>query len=219
MNYQNPLPIQVLRRQTYVSTEARQSDATRAWNLSVSLYYKSGHIPWRPHGLIPGTCFVGISFHHLKRRSGDLIYASLAQAFSNEVEPFALQGGAIPQNQTRNRQPYLTEQQAAELTHRIIVAYEDRAGSRPSRVIVIRRPVTNRKKRKDFVSHYWPMAACELVWFTNRIPVIAPRHEPWRGALHCRRQPALSLHHRFCPCLGRISGTSHTRPSPDRSSR
>ena len=186
MNHQNPIPIQVLRRATYVSNEARQSDATRAWNLSVSLYYKSGHIPWRPHGLIPGSCFVGISFHHLKRRSGDLIYASLAQAFSSEVEPFALQGGAIPQSQTRNHQPYLTEEQAAELMHRIVVAYEDRAGSRPSCVIVHK---TSRYQQEEEVgfreSLLTDVAACELVWFTPTGFRLLRRgmHEPWRGTL------------------------------------
>ncbi len=73
-----------------INEEAKQSKATRAWNLGTALYYKSGNIPWQPHGLPPDCCFVGISFHHLKRRSGDLVYASVAQAFSNQLEPFAL---------------------------------------------------------------------------------------------------------------------------------
>jgi hypothetical protein len=186
MNHHNPVPIQVLRRQTYIPSEALQSDATRAWNLSVSLYYKSGHFPWRPYDLTPRSCFVGISFHHLKRRAGDLIYASLAQAFSNDVEPFALQGGSIPQNQTRNRQPYLTEEQAAELMHRVILAYEDRTGSRPSRVIVHK---TSRYQQEEEVgfreSLLAEVAACELVWFTPTGFRLLRRgmHEPWRGTL------------------------------------
>jgi hypothetical protein len=186
MNHQNPVPIQVLRRQTYISSEALQSDATRAWNLSVSLYYKSGHIPWRPYGLIPGSCFVGISFHHLKRRGGDLIYASLAQAFSNDVEPFALQGGAIPQNQTRNRQPYLTEQQAADLIHRVVEGYEDRTGSRPSRVIVHKTSRYQQEEELGFrESLLADVAGCELVWFTPTGFRLLRRgmHEPWRGTL------------------------------------
>src|SRR2546422_169615 len=56
MNHKNAIPIQVLRKKTYVGGEGQQSDATRAWNLSVSLYYKSGHIPWRPYDLTPDSC-------------------------------------------------------------------------------------------------------------------------------------------------------------------
>ena len=45
----------------------------------------------------------------LKRREGDVVYASVAQAFSNEIEPFALKGALVPHDQRRDRQPYLTE--------------------------------------------------------------------------------------------------------------
>jgi hypothetical protein len=68
MSDSNPVPIQVLRRHTYVESEAnQQSEGTRAWNLASALYYKSGRIPWRPSALGAGTCFVGITFHHLRK--------------------------------------------------------------------------------------------------------------------------------------------------------
>ena len=95
----------------------------RAWNLGTSLFYKAGHEPWRPGDLAANTCFVGISFHHLKRREGDVVYASVAQAFSNEVEPFALKGFLVPHNQRRNRQPYLTELQSAALMTDVLDKY------------------------------------------------------------------------------------------------
>ena len=100
---------------SYDQTPMGQSYATRAWNLATSLFYKSGHEPWRPADLPSNTCFIGISFHHLKRREGDVVYASVAQAFSNEIEPFALKGSLIPHEQRRDRQPYLTDVQAATL--------------------------------------------------------------------------------------------------------
>ena len=112
MTHQNPVPIQVIRRETFLRPdEEGQSFATRAWNLATSLFYKAGHEPWRPGDLLGNTCFIGISFHHLKRREGDVVYASVAQAFSNDVEPFALKGSLVPHNQRRDRQPYLTESQ------------------------------------------------------------------------------------------------------------
>ena len=136
MSDSNPIPIQVIRRHTYVEADAKQSEATRAWNLAVSLYYKSGRIPWRPTGLPADTCFVGISFHHLKRRAGEIVYASVAQAFSNEIDPFAFKGASIPPDQKHERQPYLTEDQAAELVGRVIDAYEAQTGIPPPRVVI-----------------------------------------------------------------------------------
>ncbi len=132
----NAVPLQVVRRQTYVSAEAKQSDSTRAWNLSLALYYKSGNIPWRPHGLTPGVCFVGVSFHHLKRRSGSLMYASVAQAFASDIEPFALKGSIVPPEQVRDKQPYLSEEQAADLIGAVVREYNRLGGIPPTAVVV-----------------------------------------------------------------------------------
>jgi hypothetical protein len=105
MAFPNAVPTQILRSQTYNEEHANQSEATMAWNLSVALLYKTGAMPWKPAALDNGTCFVGISFHHLKKRGGCLLYASVAHAFSNSVEPFILRGSPIPHTQTKNKQP------------------------------------------------------------------------------------------------------------------
>src|SRR5258708_6741395 len=127
MTHQNPVPVQVIRRDTFLRPDDEgQSYATRACNLAISLFYKSGHEPWRPANFPSHTCFIGISFHHLKRREGDVVYASVAQAFSNEIEPFALKGALLPDNQRRDRQPYLTEAQSATLMADVLAKYKDR---------------------------------------------------------------------------------------------
>jgi hypothetical protein len=70
--------------------------------------------------------------------------------------------------------------------HQIIVAYEDRVGSRPSRVIVHK---TSRYQQEEEVgfreSLLADVAACELVWFTPTGFRLLRRgmHEPWRGTL------------------------------------
>jgi hypothetical protein len=186
MNHKNAIPIQVLRKKTYVGGEGQQSDATRAWNLAVSLYYKSGHIPWRPARLGRDTCFVGVSFHHLKRRSGDIVYASLAQAFSGELEPFTLQGGTIPKSQTRHRQPYLTDDQSAELVERVVANYAIRAGSKPSRVVVHKTSRYQPEEEAGFREGLRStVAGGELVWFAPTGFRLLRRgvQEPWRGSL------------------------------------
>ena len=45
MAFQNAVPTQILRLQTYNEEFATQSEATRAWNLGVALLYKTGAIP------------------------------------------------------------------------------------------------------------------------------------------------------------------------------
>ena len=60
-NHVNPVPIQVLRRDTIERPDDKgRSHATRAWNIATSLYYKAGGLPWRPAELPDNVCFVGI---------------------------------------------------------------------------------------------------------------------------------------------------------------
>lgn len=186
MNHINPVPIQIVRRRTYIESEATQSEATRAWNLAVSLYFKSGRIPWRPAGFPTSTCFIGISFHHLKRRDGEIVYASVAQAFSNEIEPFALKGASISPDQRRDRQPYLTSDQAAQLVRRVIDAYETRTGVLPSRVVVHKTSRYQPEEQEGFhAAAGTKIPACDLLWLAETSFRLLRKgmQEPWRGTL------------------------------------
>jgi hypothetical protein len=167
MSLPNPVPLQVLTRHAYISNEAKQSDATRAWNLATAIYYKAGNIPWRPFGLAKSTCFIGLSFHHLKRRSGDLVYASVAQAFSSEVEPFTLKGASVAHDQvTIEKRPYLREDQAAELVDRVLDRFEKVTGAVPARLVIHK---TSRYEPGEVAGFrdttLTRVASCDLVWF------------------------------------------------------
>jgi hypothetical protein len=187
MTHQNPVPVQVMRRETFERPDDQgQSHATRAWNVATSLYYKSGHEPWRPASLPANTCFVGISFHHLKRREGDVVYASVAQAFSNEIEPFALKGSTLPHDQHRERQPYLTEAQASDLMTDVLAKYEALAGVLPGRVVVhktsLYQPEEEAGIRKAAEAR---VPVCDLIWMRSTAFRLIRKgtQEPWRGTM------------------------------------
>ena len=187
MTHQNPVPVQVMRRDTFMrSDDEGQSNATRAWNLATSLFYKSGHEPWRPADLPGNTCFIGVSFHHLKRREGDVVYASVAQAFSNEIEPFALKGSLVPHEQRRDRQPYLTDVQAASLMTDVLDKYEALAGMLPTRVVVHKTSTYQPEEEEGFrAAAEARVPACDLVWMRSTAFRLIRKgmQEPWRGTL------------------------------------
>jgi hypothetical protein len=187
MTHQNPVPVQVLRRETYTRPDDEgQSLATRAWNLSISLCYKAGHEPWRPAGLPANTCFIGISFHHLKRREGDVVYASVAQAFSSDVEPFALKGATLPHDQRHNRQPYMTERQATDLMNDVLDKYKELAGVAPTRVVVHKTSMYHSEEEAGFrAAAEARVPVCDLIWMRSTAFRLIRRgtQEPWRGTL------------------------------------
>lgn len=187
MTHVNPVPIQVLRRDTVDRPDDKgQSLATRAWNIASTLYYKAGGLPWRPADLPPNVCFVGISFHHMKRGANDLVYASVAQAFSTDVEPFALKGATIPKDQRKNKQPYLTSEQASGLLSDVLSAYEARAGMLPSRVVVHKTSLYAPEEEDGFRrAAAGKVPACDLVWLRSTPFRLVKRgtQEPSRGTL------------------------------------
>lgn len=187
MTHQNPVPVQVMRRDTFVRPDGEgHSHATRAWNLATSLYYKAGHEPWRPADLPPNTCFIGISFHHLKRREGEVVYASVAQAFSSEIEPFALKGSTLPHEQRRDRQPYLNETQAADLMRDVLDKYLDLAGVLPSRVVVHKTSLYQPEEEAGFRGAAEErVPVCDLIWMRSTAFRLIRKgtQEPWRGTL------------------------------------
>lgn len=161
----NAVPLQIVRRHTYITDEAKQNDAIRAWNLAVALYYKSSNIPWQPADLSAGSCFIGISFHHLKRRGGDILYASLAQAFSTDTEPFALQGETLPDRQIRDKQPYLLASQAENIVRKVVHQYRTRTGTMPSRVVIHKSSLYQPEEVEGFNSGCGSQVpSCDMIW-------------------------------------------------------
>lgn len=187
MQHQNAVPIQVIRRDTVERSDDKgQSHATRAWNLAVSLFYKTVSMPWQPADLPPNTCFVGISFHHLKKRAGSLIYASLAQAVASEVEPFALSGATIDYDQRRDKQPYLNADQARSLISEVIEEYRKVAGVTPDRLVLHKTSRYQPEEIEGFLGGASGLVpCCDLVWIRpTPFRVIRRGHEePWRGTM------------------------------------
>lgn len=165
MSERNAVPLQVVRRHTYIPSEATQTDSARAWHLCTALYYKASNIPWQPADLSPGTCFVGISFHHLKRRGGDILYASLAQAFSTDTEPFALKGETLPDRQVRDKQPYLMPGQAENIVMKVIAQFRARTGTNPTRVVIHKSSMFQPEETDGFLSGCGSsIPSCEMIW-------------------------------------------------------
>lgn len=183
MQRPNAVPLQVIREHTYREDKASQSGATRAWNLSTSLFYKAGYLPWRPKDLPSNYCFVGVSFHHLKRKAGDVMYASVAQAFSSTVQPFVLRGATIPKDQVSNKQPYLKEEQAADLIERVIEAYARNSGTVPDRVVLHKTSRYHEEEAAGFYAGLERVPAIDLVWLgqTGFRLVKKGAQEVWRG--------------------------------------
>ncbi len=179
------MPIQIGTNNLFKDQDTNQDAATRAWNMSVGLYYKGGGIPWRFKADGPETCFVGISFHHLRTQRQHLVYSSLAQAFSSLGEGFVLRGNAIPWNERQGRSVHLTEDQAAKLSTQILEKYNEQIGGNPQRIVLHKTSRFDDSEREGFRHGFRDIPIVELI---NIMPtqfrlLTYGKYPPRRGTL------------------------------------
>ena len=157
------MPIQIATNRLFTDLRDNQDPATRAWNMSVALYYKTGGIPWRfkPDG--PETCFVGISFHHLHTSQRHFVYSSLAQAFSTTGDGFALRGENIRWNEEQGRNVHLTTTQAFNLGHSVVQEYRERTGGNPLRIVLHKTSIFNKIEEEGFYRAFHGIPIVELI--------------------------------------------------------
>jgi hypothetical protein len=142
------IPIQLVRPSTYTGagkkTRSRrrqprslplQDEATRAWNIHTALYYKAGGVPWRllRNASDLATLFVGISFY--RTVEGDRLLTSVAQVFNERGEGVIVKGSQA-QLDKDDRQPHLSDNDAASLLQNAIQVYRREHPTGPARLVV-----------------------------------------------------------------------------------
>ena len=133
------VPIQIIREDTLSEKKAGLQDrATRAWNFSTALYFKSGGVPWRGHGLESNTCYMGVTFYHTEDKQGKAVLRSgVAQAFDYLGQGVVLRGEPFEWDIDENgRTPHLTRESARRLVAKTLSEYQRISGLPPGRVVV-----------------------------------------------------------------------------------
>jgi hypothetical protein len=182
------MPIQIGTNRLFVDSESAQDPATRAWNVCLALFYKAGGIPWRMRSEGPETCFVGVSFHHLKTKRRHLVYASVAQAFSSEGDGFALRGDTpVEWDPEQGRQPHLSRDQATALARRVLAKYEEITERRPLRVVFHKTSKFEPEERAGIEEGAAGIPVVELVTIQpSRFRLIHEGIYPPRRGTYCR---------------------------------
>ena len=130
------IPIQILKQTTIEALNCefgipsiaalkhrKEDPSTIAWNLTVALYYKSNHFPWRVGNLVSGTCYVGISFYYDKTSHDKNMFASLAQVFTDTGEGMIVRGDSFNWDMESRSQPHLSRDSAHSLLSKALGLY------------------------------------------------------------------------------------------------
>jgi len=179
------IPIQIVRTNALMDLRSNEPPAIRAWNLGTGLYYKAGGIPWRIPARGPETCFVGVTFHHLRTTRRQIVFSSLAQAYSSNGEGFTLKGSTLDPPEGRRRTPHMTSEQACELGRKVLDEYAKRNGAAPKRIVLHKSSRFTEDEHRGFSAAMSEVPVVQLVTIspTSVRLVTHSSYPPARGTL------------------------------------
>jgi hypothetical protein len=130
------VPIQILKHSAIdPSDKTTQNAATKAWNFSTGIYYKSGKHPWILDELDSRTCYLGISFYHKKSHYQDDVYTSMAHMFANDFQDIILRGRKVDFDQALG-EPFLDYDKSASLLTSALEVFDQHRDSKPRRLVI-----------------------------------------------------------------------------------
>lgn len=157
------IPTQILLEDTMDQSRDPDLPAKKAWNFFTALYFKAGGIPWSPHSLPFGTCYIGISFFRPFDNSPD-VKTSVIQAFDETGESLVLRGPDFEWNELQQgRTPHLTAEAAFQLVDYVLQRYDNEIKRTPRRVVIHKTSGFDLAERDGFCEALRRIARYDLV--------------------------------------------------------
>jgi len=149
---ENGIPTQLIKPET-LDTTSPTDRATKAWNLSLGLLYKSqqGH-PWKTKKMDHGTCYAGLSFYRDKDADGNVVRAALAHVFARKDYNIIQSEPLKEISEDDNGQPHVSKEGAKNITEQIVNYYKKRnRGSTPERIVLHKTSSFWEEEREGFL--------------------------------------------------------------------
>lgn len=152
------IPIQIVRESTLrlgPRSPENQRGLTplsdRAWNLSTTLYYKSGGKPWRLANAREGVCYIGTAF----RRSGSddgRTASCAAQMFLDSGDGIVFMGEYGPWYSPNDHQFHLTPDAARALLSGALSTYQELHGKQLTEIFLHSRSEISKEEFEGYKS-------------------------------------------------------------------
>lgn len=113
-----------------------QDDATIAWNISTSMFYKCGGKPWTLAEIRKGVTYVGLVFKQTNNPLADREACCGAQMFLQSGEGIVFKGSVGPWASDRPGEYHLGRDSAAEVIDQCVKTFAEWQGSTPNEVFI-----------------------------------------------------------------------------------
>jgi len=116
--------------------EERKFDTAKAWNISNSLYYKLGGLPWKLGEIRDGVCYLGLVYKKTESDANNKNACCAAQMFLDSGDGMVFRGNVGPWWNPKTGEFHLSEKDAFEIISQSLEAYHSRFGTYPKEIFV-----------------------------------------------------------------------------------
>lgn len=113
-----------------------QDEATTAWNLCTTLYYKVGGPPWRLTNVRPDVCYIGLVYKVDPNRPAAERVCCGAQMFLATGEGVVFRGHLGPWDSIREGEHHLDRETAKKIIREVVESYRDEHDHVPREIFI-----------------------------------------------------------------------------------
>jgi hypothetical protein len=116
--------------------EERKFDTAKAWNISNTLYYKLGGLPWKLGDIRDGVCYLGLVYKKTESDSKNKNACCAAQMFLDSGDGMVFKGNVGPWWNPESGEFHLSEQDAFEIISQSLESYYSKFGNYPEEIFI-----------------------------------------------------------------------------------
>lgn len=111
-------------------------ETAKAWNISNTLYYKLGGLPWKLGDVRDGVCYLGLVYKKIESDSKNKNACCAAQMFLDSGDGMVFRGNVGPWWNPKSGEFHLSEQDAFEIISQSLESYFSRFNSYPKEIFI-----------------------------------------------------------------------------------
>lgn len=102
-------------------------DTAKAWNISTTLYYKSGGLPWKLGDIRKNVCYLGLVYKQIEQSDNKRNACCAAQMFLDSGDGMVFRGNIGPWYNPKTKEFHITRKDAFNLLSMSLESFRDKS--------------------------------------------------------------------------------------------
>ncbi|HBG70486.1 MAG: hypothetical protein A2W93_09525 [Bacteroidetes bacterium GWF2_43_63] len=130
----------------------RLFDTAKAWNISTTLYYKSGGLPWKLGEVRKNVCYLGLVYKQIEQSIDRKNACCAAQMFLDSGDGMVFRGNIGPWFNPKTKEYHITKKDANSLLSMSIESFKDKSETKeyPNEIFIHSKTYFNDEEWEGF---------------------------------------------------------------------